>query len=108
MAVDNQKDLLSGRFDQPSEENEKDIGVELPAEDHEAQGSPIGDGGNHVASEPFAGRGDYGGFTFASISAAGLMAGTESGFVAPMDLGPFLLGLQLDFGIFDFQPSIDR
>ena len=108
MPVDDQEDLSATRLlEQSAQELEEHAQAELPLEDHEAQVAPVGDGRDHVATEPLTGSRNDRGLAPGGIRASGLVIGPQPHLVAPVKQGLVRLGPALDSRILDLHPVLD-
>ena len=74
--------------------------IEPLLEYHEIKPSPVSDGRNHVAAEAPSCAGDHGRLTPPAPGAAGLVVGSQTHLVAPVDLGPISLCPRLNCRVF--------
>ncbi len=107
MAVDDQIDPAPGAPHQATHELDEHGGRKGARENHEAQGSAIGERGDDVKPPALARAGDHRRLTLAAIAGPGLMIAAQPHLVAPMDFGLFLQGLLANRGILRLEPMLN-
>src|SRR3974377_1250593 len=84
--VYNQDDLSANLSFQPLKKSDKHPRIESLFEDHEIKPPPVGNRGNHIASEALARAMNHGRVTPPTPGAARLVGGSQPHLIAPMDL----------------------
>ena len=108
MPVDDEKDFPAVAMEQTLEELHKEIGPHRLFGHHESEIPFRGDGGNHVEPEPLACGTYHWCLPLHSPGRSGMKVRTHSGLILEEDLGPFLLGLGVDPGVFLLEPLLDQ
>lgn len=108
MSVDNQKHLAWVLPAETLQKVQKHTGRKSSLENHEGQFAPVGNRGEHIATEPFARTGNNRRMPSLAVKSARLVIRAHTGFVSPEDRRFLPMGQGADSGIFPFQPAAHR
>ena len=106
--VEDQEDRSFASLNQAPQKAEQDVGAQGALVNHETDGALIGERGDHGQARSAHRDPKDRCLSPQRVSAMTRLVASDSGFVAPADLGPAFLGHSDNLRILDAQPSFDR